>query len=311
MKQLQQSRHALGSTAIITLVTDDQTDADEVCTALWRIIDQFERRFSRFLPDSELSQLNHEGGVQYKISAAFHALLSTAKKFAQATNGLYNPCILPALQRAGYKGSWPQPEHAATAALAYDQRRMASWQDISIGGDWARIPQDTALDFGGIGKGYLLDELGAWLRAKGITSFWLSLGGDILCDGVDASSMPWRISIQHALRQADMVAHVTNEGQALAIATSGVTKRKGITNGAPWHHLIDPRTGEPAITDVLTATVCATSATNADVCAKCIVIAGKKEGLQLAQSLGVQDTLVQTYRAGNVHIYKKGSVWSM
>lgn len=310
MKQLQQSRHALGSAAIITLVLDDQMDAEVPFAELWHIIEQFEQRFSRFLPESELSQLNHAEGAKQTISPAFHALLTTAKKFARMTGGLYNPCILPALQRAGYKGSWPQPEKAEKS-LSYEGRRMARWEDIAIGDDWARIPEDTALDFGGIGKGYLLDELGTWLRAKGIINFWLSLGGDILCDGTDASSAPWRIGIQHALRQSDIVAYVTNEGRTMAIATSGITKRKGVTNGTPWHHLIDPRTNEPAITDVLTATVCAPSATNADVCAKCVVIAGKKEGLEVAKSLGVQDTLIQTYRAHNIHIYKKGSVWSM
>lgn len=311
MQRFQQTKRALGSEAVLTLVVEDQATADETFAELWEKIQTFEARFSRFLPESELSTFNAAAGAKQPISPEFSDLLLTTKDMAEKTDGLYNPFILPALQRAGYKGSWPTPAEA-NDKLAYENRHESSWRELKVEGDTAQIPADTALDFGGIGKGYLLDELATWLRAKGTTNFWLSLGGDIICGGFDLGKKPWRVGIQHALKGEETAGEVANEtGALLAIATSGVTKRKGETPNGAWHHLIDPRTGAPAQTSVLTATICTPKATDADVLAKCLVIAGTDDAAHLMQIFQADDALVQSEATeGEVAIQKIGNIWS-
>lgn len=311
MQRFQQQRHALGSDAVLTVLVEDDVAAATIFNALWEMIATFEQRFSRFLPDSELSIFNANAGTTQKVSEPFRALLITAKEMAEKTNGLYNPFILPALQRAGYKGSWPTPDKF-DKRMDYETRGVATWHDIIIGGETAQIPKNTALDFGGIGKGYLLDELAHWLRHEGVTYFWLSLGGDIICSGFDFGKLPWRVGVQKALEPNEIAASITNEtGALMAIATSGVTKRKGQTSNGAWHHIIDPRTGEPAKTNVLTATVCAYNATMADVVAKCLVIAGKDKFETLAATYELNDVLLQWQDANEtVQINKIGTSWS-
>ncbi len=306
MRRFQQDRHALGSDAILTILVEDEAIATKTFDALWSMITAFEQRFSRFLPDSELSNFNANAGKPKKISDAFRALLFTAKDMAEKADGLYNPFILPALQRAGYKGSWPTPNDS-DERLNYEARTVATWQDIVVSGNTARIPKDSALDFGGIGKGYLLDELAHWLRRENIPYFCLSLGGDIICSGFDLGQKPWSVGIQKALEPNETVASITNEtGALMAVATSGVTKRKGETANGAWHHIIDPRTGMPAETNVLTATVCADDATTADVLAKCLVI--NKDNIEAYKLDG---TLLQWRDAkGIVQIHKTGKLWS-
>jgi len=310
MMRAQQSRHALGSDAVLTLVLPDGEPFGPAFYAMWNKIEDFERRFSRFQPGSELSRFNAGAGTECAVSPEFVALLTAAKQMAERTGGLYSPFILPALQRAGYKGSWPHPD-AADNQLDYADKHGAAWRNITIGNGRARIPKQTALDFGGIGKGYLLDELAGWLEARGVDNYWLSLGGDILCTGYDASGKPWQVSVQAALQADVSVAGVTNNGQRLAVATSGVTKRKGIKDGKPWHHLIDPRTDEPAKTDVLTATVCTVSATEADVLAKCLVIIGGKAACGFMVETDLPNALLQLQKpGGGVEVAHMGAVWS-
>jgi thiamine biosynthesis lipoprotein len=310
MQRLQQTRHALGSTAYLTVVLDDHVHSETIFATLWQQIDAFEQRFSRFLPDSELSHCNRAAGMQQSISAEFRDLLVTTQALAEKSQGLYNPFILPALQRAGYKGSWPQP-NIRDEALNYENRiAVVDWREMTIGDTWVRIPKNTALDFGGIGKGYLLDRLDETLKPMDIAGYWLSLGGDILCSGHDGAGESWQIGVQHAKRETNTVASVTNHGRKLAVATSGTTKRQGISDNGSWHHIIDPRTGQPAKTNVLTATVSAGTATSADVAAKCLVIAGSGSADATLRTMDEQNALLQIVDGRNLKVIRIGAVWS-
>src|SRR5579883_1666675 len=98
-----QSRVALGSMAELALVSDaDEAVLDEYFRQLWLALLKFERRCSRFLPASELSQFNRSAGLKQPVSVQFRTVMLAAQEMAAATEGLYNPFILPALQRAGY-----------------------------------------------------------------------------------------------------------------------------------------------------------------------------------------------------------------
>lgn len=279
MERWQEIQPALGSQAVITLVAAAGTDTVPIFQELWDQVTSFEQRFSRFLPTSELTTLNQSAGQKVVVGPQMRALLAVCQKLARQTDGLFNPFILPALQQAGYAGSWPTPGQVLPE-LDYHDRQPATIDQLELGKTWAKIPANSALDFGGIGKGYLLDQLGDYLQQQGITNYWLSLGGDILCCGYDLDHKPWSVGIQHATKTTQTIAEISNhDGQTLAIATSGVTKRQGKHQNQSWHHIINPSTGKSAKTDILTATVTAPQATQADVLAKCLVIAGSKQAI--------------------------------
>lgn len=195
MKQ-QQTFYALGSDVTLTIVHDHSASyGEQLFKTLRQSITEFEQRFSRFLPESELTHFNQQAGKHVPISTAFKALMAAAKTMARATDGLYNPFILPALQVNGYMGSWPHPE-VHDSATDFSMRKFAKPENIIIRTDWASIPADTAIDFGGIGKGYLLDQLAAIADGEILNGYWFSVGGDIICAGYDDSDVCWRIGIQ-------------------------------------------------------------------------------------------------------------------
>ena len=287
--RMQKLGRALGSEVALTLIAQDKDQAKLILNALWASIVAFEKHFSRFLSDSELSQFNYHAGQETKISSEFRNLLSTAQKYSLKTDGLYNPFILPSLNRAGYIGSWPNPGDY-DQVLNYSIRQVFDIDKLIIKRSSAIIPSNSAIDLGGIGKGYLLDKLAGYLEKSGIKNYWLSLGGDIICLGKDIGGSPWKVGIADA-QDDEVVGETINNksGGKLAIATSGTTHHKGLG----WHHIIDPRSGLSASTDVLTATVTAKSGVEADIHAKCLVILGSSNILSYVESNKL-NAIVQT-----------------
>lgn len=289
-----QTNLALGSDVALTLVSDKPVEEiNKIFANLWHYIYNFERSFSRFIPKSELSLFNRSAGVQTKITPEFKDLLTAAKAISDKTGNVYNPFILPVLQQIGYKRS-AVPGYEHDAVDDYSRRRVGSIEELQIGRDWAEIPSDTAIDMGGCGKGYLADKLARLLIDNGVVNYRLSLGGDILTSGLDEIGDKWRIGIQDAKNLDDEIQRTIEcPATIFAVATSGTFRREGYIADGDWHHIIDPITRKPAVTDIQLATVCASTALLADVLASCAIIAGSVDAASLIKPIGAKAMLLQ------------------
>jgi thiamine biosynthesis lipoprotein len=297
MEAVQDKFFALGSDVVLTLVADPKINVAPLLIKLKRTIIAFEERFSRFKATSELSNVNHSAGLTVAISLEFSKLLRTALDWARDSGGIYNPLILPSLQAAGYAGSWPHPADADLSTNFASRRNLAP-AAIKLEPGHITLPSDSALDFGGIGKGYLLDELArlTTTQSREISGFWFSLGGDIVAGGLDQFAKPWHIGLARATNPNELAGEfvAANAASSIAVATSGVTKRRGTNSqGRSWHHLIDPRTCLPANTNLLSVSVQSTSATSADVLAKCAVILGSTAARPFLRTHNIDHALLQ------------------
>lgn len=289
-----QTKMALGSDVSLTLVTrEGASDVEALFTHLWRAIFEFERRFSRFLPASELSQINARAGLRTPISPAMHDLLKGAREMSTLTDGLYNPFILPALQRAGYVGS-AAPGYEHDPVDNHSKRTVVDPGQLQLGDDWVSIPFDSALDLGGCGKGYLADALRGEVATESVHGYVFSLGGDVATWGRGADDAPWVIYIQEAggnPNQHPTAVVCPNEG--FGVATSGTFPRGNQPQMAKTHHIIDPATLQPAQTAVKLATVGAPRALVADVLASCAVILGAGRAHEVVDEMGARALLLQ------------------
>lgn len=305
-----QKQLALGSIVEFCIVSNaPQPQINQLYADLWHTVFAFEKRCSRFLPASELSFLNRRSGLQHHISPELRDILVAAKTLSQRTDGLFNPFILPALQAAGYVHSMvsghhndPTDDHSGKDVPPIDQ--------LEIGDTWARIPFNSAIDLGGCGKGYIADQIADTLPAF-VDGFWLSFGGDIIVGGSDEGGTSWKIGIQDARdNNTDITAITVPIGSRVGIATSGTGLRQGIKNGTKWHHIIDPRSLRPAVTDVLTATVCHSSALRADVLASCAVIVGHRAASTFLHSNQTPAALIQYQSDGSLQQTSFGDVFT-
>lgn len=292
MSIFQQTEQALGTEIVLTIACQTSDQAQEAFSGLWELIHQFDSSFSRFLPDSELSRFNIRAGQKVQVSPEFGNLLAVSKEMALETKGVFNPFVLPALQRAGYVHSWLDINKRGPD---FTHRRVARADELYIVGQMAEIPADSALDSGGAGKGYLLDLLAKQVRKQGVKNYWFSLGGDIIAAGRLDSDSFWEIDIADIKMPNEAVAMVSVPAdRTIAVATSAITKRRGVHQGKKWHHIIDPGTGESAKTDILAATVCAPRGVVADVYASCIVALGTAGYEQFMREHDIKDLMVQT-----------------
>jgi len=273
------------SVLIVSEDTEAKKDVEDICN----LAISFDKRFSRFRNDSELTRLNNSSGDNFIASEEMIDILKKAQEFHKITGGIFDPTILESLESIGYKESFDNltKDKNADTNLNIDEvvnsffgRPLFSISIVDKDTNLISLPKGQKIDLGGIGKGYLLDSLAKKLKKK-YNNFWISAGGDVILHGKNSSSGIWEVGVQNPLKHEDDLMKIRVLGENLSIATSGITKRKGIKGSFSWHHIIDPRTGLPVDNDILAVTVIARNALEADVLAKTILILGKKEGIDL------------------------------
>lgn len=286
---MQLTRHistnfALGGDAMIGIVArKTPEELEELSAKLWNGVFRFEKMASRFLHTSELTTINRRAGLATHASPEMINLMQASYSMSKRTDGLYNPFLLPALQRAGYLHSAvPRWQHESVPD--FRTRHLSDWSNLHIHDDIITIPQNTALDTGGIGKGYLADQLGKVLRDAGVEGYWVNLSGDIATFGHDENGQPLHIAVDGS----DHIIECPSE--PCGIATSGTMSRPGHT-ALRSAHIIDPRTGSSVKGDLRRVTVCAPSATEADVLASCAIIVGSKNAATWLKNHGATSWL--------------------
>jgi thiamine biosynthesis lipoprotein len=209
-------------------------------------------RFTRFEADSELSRLNASAGRWSSVSPELEALLRQSLRAFEISDGLVNVAVLPALLAAGYTRDFAAGPTARTAV----PRIRALPEVLQLRPGEARLADGAALDLGGIAKGWLADRLAGDLGGNVL----VNLCGDLYAHGGGPTGEGWPVGFgDKTLLLKDMGA-----------ATSGTTKRAW-TGG---HHLIDPRTGLPAQTDLSEVSVLAATAVDAEIYAKVALLLG-------------------------------------
>jgi len=226
-----------------------------------------EMRFSRFRDDSELSRVNARAGRWTKVSPGFAALLRHSLEAAARTGGLFDPTVLPALVAAGYDRDFDELIAGARGALRPPEP-CRRWPDVDLEDDLLHIPAGVGLDFGGVAKGWTVDLAVHAAAGQGLPWAMVNAGGDLRAighappGGIDVAVEDPDDRSQEALR-------VRLAGGALA--TSSVRIRSW---GLGLHHLIDPRTGQPASNGIVQATVWAETCAEAEVRAKWALLEG-------------------------------------
>jgi len=270
----------------IFLAAEHSARAAEGLEAARTFIEESERRFSRFLPDSEVSALNSASGKWHSVSSDLMEMLRQARAFSAETRGLFDPSILSDLKRVGYDRSMDEIRRSG-ASSSYEGAGQRSGRprftevDLDDRRHRARLPAGMEIDLGGFAKGWIVEKAAHALRGY-TTACAVSAGGDIVFDGIPADGSQWHVYIEDPLDADQKVAEL--QMGSGAVVTSSVAKRRWLQGGIERHHLIDPRTGEPARTMWLSVTVAAPWIATAEVYAKALLIGGEFEAPLLLAS---------------------------
>jgi len=266
---------AMGSRILVVV---DSTDGEVLETVrqvpLW--FDHWEDIFSRFRPESELSRLNRSNGLPFTASQELIDVLQLSQKMREKSLGTVTPLVLDALIHSGYDADFDTMLATPRILLSNDLPLPPDSFDFELDSSTNQVwlPTGVHLDLGGFAKGWAAHK--AMTRLSAMAPCLVNAGGDIAISGAQADGAPWLIGVENPLDPGENIALVQVSGKG--IATSGKDYRHWLVNEQVQHHLIDPWTGLPAVSDVFSATVIAADVMIAETASKTAVIGGSENG---------------------------------
>lgn len=288
----------MGTKFFCLLVGADQS----ICDSVYELANDLEAKWSRFLPESEVMQLNNNPDSMHQVSDATLRLVSEMKLGFELTQGLYSGNILGELIDLGFARSRSNPENVTSWNAKAKSSADLSDVEIDLDAKSVCVPAGVALDSGGIGKGLAADLMSDYAMQLGAMGVAVFAGGDVAVKGMAAGAAGWKINI-------------SDPNNADKVVTSVSLSRGGLATSSPrgWisgsaHHIIDPRTHRSAESDVLQATIISQNASQAEVLAKMCVILGAQEGITQIDSLGVAALIVDN--TNQIHTSKNWDTYS-
>lgn len=261
-------------------------NADELLAEAAGMVREVSEQLTRFDPSSELSRINSDSRETVEASPLMISFVEAALVAADMSGGLVDPTLLPELERAGYTGSMfgvkpeasgatpsPARDGAGASDVALIQSRRETLSVDSEAGTITRRP-GVRLDAGGIGKGLAADLVGQLMEDADAPVWSVDCLGDVRVGGTMRESRPVTIASPFPGEGPIEVLELRRAG----VATSGTTKRAWASDeGVHSHHLIDPRTGLPAESDLIQVTAVAPTTVEAEVRAKAGLLIGLSE----------------------------------
>jgi FAD:protein FMN transferase len=260
---------ALGGQCELYSAAADQP-ADMATVRAW--VQAMHDRLTRFAPDSELSRLNAAAGHWFDVSPDLEALLQQSLAAYAASFGLVHVGVLPALLAAGYTRDFAAGQTPATGEIVIAPP-LPEMLEVAAGR--VRIASGTAIDLGGIAKGWLADRAVERIGPNSLANF----AGDLRARGSGPDGDGWPVGF----------GSTTVLLKDIGAATSGTAGRRW---GERLHHLIDPRTGLPADTDLVEVSVLAPTGADAEVLAKTGLLLGREAGARFLDERSLGSYLV-------------------
>jgi thiamine biosynthesis lipoprotein len=250
---------------------------------------QLEQTWSRFLPDSELNRLQAWRGW-LECSDDLVAALQWCIRMHAETHGLFDPSIRNSLEQLGYDRTFLEiVEQSIRAADLPEVKPACGLDGLEVSNNLVRMEPGLSIDLGGIGKGLAADIVADELVAAGANSAYVSLGGDIHAAGEPVDENGWRVPLLHPVTGEPVDHHALFSG---ALVMSTVAFRRWKRGEVEHHHIIDPRTGSPADTDLIAVAVADQSAARGEALAKAAIIAGSAQGAALLRSADVKAWMI-------------------
>ena len=276
-------------------------------------IKALENQLSRTKADSDVSRVNHNGTTPTTgLTYGMRALLPAALEYRDATNGAFDITIAPVMDAWGFTGdSFRVPEQSELDTLLKKVNSDAI-QMLGSPSDSVTLGEGQAIDIGGIAKGYTSDWVEQTFRGDGIENGKISLGGNVFVLGTKPDGSDWRVGIKDPRNESGLAA-ILSLRDAYAI-TSGGYERYFEENGKTYHHIIDPATGYPADSGLLSVTVVADAngpdqewvqpgnGTMCDAFSTALFVMGEEQALDFWRNGGYDFDLVLVTEDGRVVI---------
>lgn len=246
-----------------------------------------DHQLSTYKDDSVLSRFNqYQGSVPQPISAGMADIIVTSLRIGQKTSGAMDITVGPLVNLWGF-GPQKQPIKTPTDAQIDAARQKIGLQHLRViqQEDGQYLQKDLPnmyVDLSTVGEGYATDHLARLIEGNGISNYLVSVGGAVVSRGYNAKGNPWQVAIQKPTDKESAVQAIVDL-QGMGISTSGSYRNYYELDGKRLSHIIDPATGHPITHKLVSATVIASTALEADGWDTGLMVLGTKKAMALAE----------------------------
>lgn len=283
--------YAQGSTYHIKYLSSGEEDLSDAVNAIFKRIDL---SMSTYIPTSLISQVN-KGDTLVEVDSMFIQVLERSMEIAGETNGDFDPTVGPLVRLWGF--DFEEIRKDVRPDTIQQVKDLTGFQHITQQGNKVSVPEGFRLDFNAIAQGFTVDYLAGYLESRDIHNYMIEVGGEIRAKGVNEKNSVWKIGIDkptEEIDRQDRFQYIMKLKDA-GLATSGNYRKFWVDEetGTRYSHTIDPHTGYPAKNRLLSASIMAPSAMDADAFATACMVMGLEEcKLLLKQKENLEGYLV-------------------
>lgn len=276
----------MGTTYHITLVkVPQQVKEIQIKQEIDKLLAEVNQQMSTYKKDSELSLFNQNQSTDWiPVSKALFTVIEEALRVSELSDGAFDVTVGPLVNLWGFGPKWSE-EKVPSQEQINQAKQSVSYQYLSLQQNPLAVRKakpDVYVDLSGIAKGYGVDVIADFIEKQGILNYLIEIGGELRTKGSNPQGEPWKVAVEKPIpniRAAQTVIPVHDAG----IATSGDYRNFFEMNGRRFSHIIDPKTGEPVQTNVVSATILdSKSCMTADAWAKVPIVMGAEKALALA-----------------------------
>ena len=254
---------------------------DGLMDEVWAACERYENLLSKTIASSDVSRINNAKGETVTVDPETWEILRRAKEISAVTGGAFSITIAPVT------ALWTFTDTVSNA-VPTDEARLAALplvddQKIELGeNNTVTLPAGMQIDLGGIAKGYIADKVAEIIRAKAYAGI-VSLGGNVYTVGQKPDGSRFSVGVKDPMNTASYLGVIyTGDG---TVVTSGTYERGFSFGGVRFHHILDPETGWPSQSDLVSATFVMESSMTADALATACIVIGSEKSLALAKEL--------------------------
>ncbi|HHU21991.1 MAG TPA: FAD:protein FMN transferase [Clostridiales bacterium] len=263
--------------------------ADEGIKVADEIINELDSRLDPEKEDSDLYRINANAGELTEVSSDIYNLLEVARQVNRRSGGALDPSIYKIVRAWGFiDQQYRVPDAGELEALLEDAGldgvEVKSGGGLAPGRAEASVPDGAALTFGALAKGYAAQKAVEAMKGVGVKSAIISLGGDVQTLGIKPDGSLWSVAVQDPQNTGGYVG-ILDIAEA-AVVTSGSYERYFTKDGVVYHHILDPKTGYPADSNLLSVTVVCESGAFSDALSTALFILGEEGALEYYREYG-------------------------
>ena len=269
---------------VVTITVYDK-DSEDVLDACVTKCEDYNARFSRTSEGSEIYELNHANGEPVTLSGDTVDLIQKGVEYSRLADGKFDITIAPLSDLWDFKNNTGTvPDDTAIQ----EAKSHIGYENVRVDGNTVQLlDPEAAIDLGGIAKGYIADVLTELYQKNGVERALINLGGNIRTIG------EFTLGIRDPQGESDdYVCTITLKDSS--IVTSGAYIRNFEQDGVVYHHILDPKMGKPAESDLLSVSMVCTESAVADAYSTAVYVLGEKEGLALVERTEGAECLLVT-----------------